>query len=182
VAMDSAEDGSGKIMLTNLDEFGSKPVALAKQMFEINGTNAPVPAANTAPVEPPVNGQDAKAKAKAEKAAATAKTQASQKSEADRAALAAAKAAGDAQASKAKNEKKEKPVTATAASTPPQKGTVIDNTYAGQDLGMKQLAAPQLPISSSKAERLQALLDKYKADQITPDEYHQQRAAILAVP
>ena len=34
VAMDIADDGSGKISLTNLDEFGSQPVALAKQSFD----------------------------------------------------------------------------------------------------------------------------------------------------
>ena len=34
VAMDIAEDGSGKIALTNLDEFGSPPVLLAKQSFD----------------------------------------------------------------------------------------------------------------------------------------------------
>jgi len=34
VAMDIAEDGSGKIALTNLEEFGSQPVPLAKQSFD----------------------------------------------------------------------------------------------------------------------------------------------------
>jgi hypothetical protein len=34
VAMDINEDGSGKIALTNLDEFGSEPVPLAKQSFD----------------------------------------------------------------------------------------------------------------------------------------------------
>jgi hypothetical protein len=33
VTMEIAEDGSGKIALTNLEEFGSQPVALAKQVF-----------------------------------------------------------------------------------------------------------------------------------------------------
>lgn len=135
------------------------------------------------------------------KAAAAAGSQASQKPEADRAAQTAAmaermnaeaqakntapatnsatktKATGADQASKAKKEKKEKPVAAA-----PKNGPVAGSAYEGQDLGMKQISAPALPISSSKAERLQSLLDKYKADQITPDEYHQQRAAILAEP
>jgi hypothetical protein len=34
VAMDIAEDGSGKIALTNLEEFGSQPVPLARQSFD----------------------------------------------------------------------------------------------------------------------------------------------------
>ena len=32
--LDIAADGTGKIALTNLDEFGSQPVALAKQSFD----------------------------------------------------------------------------------------------------------------------------------------------------
>ena len=34
VTMDIAADGSGKIALTNLDDFGSQPVSLAKQSFD----------------------------------------------------------------------------------------------------------------------------------------------------
>jgi hypothetical protein len=34
VAMEIAEDGSGKIALTNLEEFGSQSVPLAKQSFD----------------------------------------------------------------------------------------------------------------------------------------------------
>ena len=34
VAMEIAEDGSGKIALTNLEEFGAQPVTLAKQSFD----------------------------------------------------------------------------------------------------------------------------------------------------
>jgi hypothetical protein len=45
-----------------------------------------------------------------------------------------------------------------------------------------QPAAPALPIAASKEQRLQQLLSQYKADQITPQQYHEQRAAILAEP
>ena len=41
---------------------------------------------------------------------------------------------------------------------------------------------PASPVSSDKATRLAELLRKYKADEITPEEYHQQRAKILAEP
>lgn len=34
VTMEIAADGSGSIALTNLDEFGAQPVALAKQTFD----------------------------------------------------------------------------------------------------------------------------------------------------
>jgi deoxyribodipyrimidine photolyase len=84
-----------------------------------------------------------------------------------------------AQTKKEKKHKKEKPAPPAQA---PQPASPADNTYLGQDLGMKPIAAPAVPISASKQQRLAALLQKYEADQITPDEYHQQRAAILAEP
>jgi len=49
-------------------------------------------------------------------------------------------------------------------------------------LGLPPIPAPALPISAAKQEQLQALLARYKADQITPEEYQTQRAAILAQP
>jgi hypothetical protein len=54
--------------------------------------------------------------------------------------------------------------------------------YPGADLGLKQIPAPPLPISASKADRLAVLLGKYQADRISPEEYHSQRSAILAEP
>lgn len=61
--------------------------------------------------------------------------------------------------------------------------TGVDPTYyVGKELGLKPINAPALPINASKEQRLQMLLDKYKADQITPQEYHAQRAAIIAEP
>ena len=41
---------------------------------------------------------------------------------------------------------------------------------------------PSLAPALSKDERLMLLLARYKADQITPEQYHTQRAAILAEP
>jgi hypothetical protein len=38
------------------------------------------------------------------------------------------------------------------------------------------------PFSASKQQRLAELLERYKADAITPQEYHTQRAAIIAEP
>lgn len=54
--------------------------------------------------------------------------------------------------------------------------------YPGKELGLKPIEAPALPISADKQARLQALLAKYKADQITPEEYQKQRGEILAEP
>jgi len=39
-----------------------------------------------------------------------------------------------------------------------------------------------LPFSADKQRRLADLLVKYQADAITPEQYHQQRAKILAEP
>jgi hypothetical protein len=47
---------------------------------------------------------------------------------------------------------------------------------------LKPIETPLLPISAAQEAQLQALLAKYKADQITPEEYHRRRAEILAQP
>jgi hypothetical protein len=39
-----------------------------------------------------------------------------------------------------------------------------------------------LPISSDKQSRMSDLLRRYQADQITPEQYHQARAKLLAEP
>jgi hypothetical protein len=123
----------------------------------------------------------AAAKAKADKVAV--ETTASQEAQ-KRAALAQTKAnntAPEAQpVAKANKEKKQKPAPAVVTAPPPVK--TADANYAGKDLGMKPIAPPALRIAPSKESRLQALLEKYKADQITPEEYHQQRKAILDEP
>jgi hypothetical protein len=134
-------------------------IALAKQLFEASA--APATNAQAAKV---VSSQETTAPAKA--TAAKAKPQTVQ--------------------AKAKQEKPEKPANAApagpTAAAPKPASTTANPTYPGGDLGLKQIPPPPLPISASKADRLAALLDKYKADQISPEEYHQQRAAILAEP
>ncbi len=47
------------------------------------------------------------------------------------------------------------------------------------NFGFAPIQAPPAPVSPDQEAQLQALLDKYKADQITPDEYQAQRAAII---
>ena len=44
------------------------------------------------------------------------------------------------------------------------------------------LEGPPLPISSEKHDRLNELLQRYKADQLTPEQYQAERAKILAGP
>jgi hypothetical protein len=75
------------------------------------------------------------------------------------------------------------------AATPPAKpaGPVANPSPAnagttGAALGFKPIEAPPLPISAQKEAELQALLAKYMADQVSPDEYQKERAAILSEP
>lgn len=58
----------------------------------------------------------------------------------------------------------------------------INAIFPGKELGLKPIEAPLLPVSATQQAQLQALLTKYKANQITPEEYHNQRAEILAQP
>ncbi|HWW00160.1 MAG TPA: hypothetical protein VNZ64_10735 [Candidatus Acidoferrum sp.] len=68
----------------------------------------------------------------------------------------------------------------------------VDETKAGQTAGylhrpervtgpgnFPPLAGPVSPISAAKQQQLDALLLSYKADQITPEQYHAERAKIL---
>jgi len=72
------------------------------------------------------------------------------------------------------NLKKPEPAPEPAVAAAPAPKTVI----APAPIGM----APPLPISMDKQQKLQELLTKYRADQVTPEEYQKQRAAILAEP
>jgi hypothetical protein len=69
------------------------------------------------------------------------------------------------------------PVAAPAVKPPP-----ADTGYAGKSLGFKPVEAPPPPVSAQKVAELQALLAKYMANHVSPDEYQKQRAAILAEP
>jgi hypothetical protein len=44
------------------------------------------------------------------------------------------------------------------------------------------MPAPPVPFSNDKQQRLDQLLKQYQADQITPAQYHEQRAKIIAEP
>jgi hypothetical protein len=46
----------------------------------------------------------------------------------------------------------------------------------------QQIEGPPLPISADKQRRLGDLLRRYQADQVTPAQYHAERAKILAEP
>lgn len=52
-------------------------------------------------------------------------------------------------------------------------------SYPGKGLGLKPITAPPLPITATQEAQLQALLGRYMDNQISPEEYHKQRAVIL---
>jgi hypothetical protein len=74
------------------------------------------------------------------------------------------------------------PVAPEAPPVSPKPLNPTDVNYPGIKLGLKPMESPSLPISTDVQSRLQALDAKYKAGEITPEEYHTQRAAILAAP
>ena len=54
------------------------------------------------------------------------------------------------------------------------------NAAAAASASPAPIVAPPLPINFSKEQKLDWLLNLYKANQISPQQYHEQRAAILA--
>jgi hypothetical protein len=101
----------------------------------------------------------------------------------DTPAAAPAKTDASAPAAADKNSARQKAVQPKAKKAKPAKsGSAQGNAYPGADLGFQPIPAPPVPLSAGKADRLAALLGKYKLDQVSPEEYHQQRAAILAEP
>jgi hypothetical protein len=156
-------------------------IALAKQLFELNAHPATT---------------HAEAQANQASANATARPLDEKQRAAQMAALAAATAAKPCAETLAKADRQiahatppAKPVVAAKpqpapqpAAAAPQPAKPVEADYVGKDLGMKPIVAPALPISAGKEDRLQALLMKYKTDQISPAEYQKQRAAILAEP
>lgn len=118
---------------------------------------------------------EAARKAADEKAAKVAADKATaEKAAADRKAAAEKAAAEKAAAAKTAKEAKETMSGKSAASTALGQPSTLK--------GLSPLPAPPSTISSSKEQQLQALLEQYKADQITPQEYHERRAKILSEP
>jgi hypothetical protein len=71
---------------------------------------------------------------------------------------------------------------AAPAVAPAVKPVPANAGYAGKILGFKPVEAPPPPVSAQKVAELQALLARYMANQVSPDEYQKERAAILAEP
>jgi hypothetical protein len=77
------------------------------------------------------------------------------------------------------------PAAQTVTDNPDQAKARVALTQA---LGLRETPAPAAaatpvaPPPMTKEQKLHALLVKYKANQITPQEYHEQRAALIAEP
>jgi hypothetical protein len=50
---------------------------------------------------------------------------------------------------------------------------------AGTETTFQPIAGPPLPLSADKQAQLTELLRKYRADEITPEQYHEERAKIV---
>lgn len=68
-----------------------------------------------------------------------------------------------------------------AKPAPPDRSPASAN-YIGKSLGFQPIQAPPPPVSEQKQAALQSLLARYMANQISPEEYQKERAAILAEP
>jgi len=73
------------------------------------------------------------------------------------------------------------------AAPPPAKGAGntrnVEKPKAAKDLSqIPPLQGPPSPLPASKEQRLQDLLQLYRTDRISPEEYHAQRSKILAEP
>ncbi len=67
-----------------------------------------------------------------------------------------------------------------AATQPAPKPVPPAATTAQQDSRLTGLQPPALPISAAQQQQLDQLLQQYRANQISPAQYHSQRAEILA--
>jgi hypothetical protein len=72
------------------------------------------------------------------------------------------------------------PAPAAALAIPREPPQNANANFAGRELGLKPIVAPPLPISPMQEAQLQALLEKYEANAITPEQYQTERAKILA--
>jgi hypothetical protein len=49
-------------------------------------------------------------------------------------------------------------------------------------MSLPQLSGPPSSLSPAKQQKLNELLQQYRADQLTPEQYHEQRAKVLSEP
>ena len=64
----------------------------------------------------------------------------------------------------------------------PSSSAANRNQPAPPTMSLPALSGPPTGLSAAKQQKLDELLNQYRADQITPQQYHEQRAKILAEP
>ncbi len=102
-----------------------------------------------------------------------------QKDSSDTTAPAETKPAAAAQTEKPAEAKEAKPA---EASTVSKTNAPAKKMTKPEPVKFAPIAGPASPLSEDKQQRLKDLLDQYKNDKITAEEYHNQRAKILAGP
>jgi hypothetical protein len=140
------------------------------------------PPAPTLPVASVTNESEIQIPTDAQNAAVLAKEKENAKAEAKAEAQKAAQAKKDAALAEKKRADAEAAAQSEANAKAAQAAKAQKAAAKAGDLGLNPIEAPPLPISAAKQDQLQALLAKYKADQISPEEYQKQRAEILAEP
>lgn len=111
----------------------------------------------------------------AKERASSAAAATSKKARSSSAAAAPGKRSGSSSASTAKKPAAHKPP--SSSNTP-----AVSQSAAPSAPAVSTAPAIPSPISKSKQDRLQELLEQYRADKLTPSEYHAARAKILAEP
>lgn len=96
----------------------------------------------------------------------------------------AQQARDEAKAAKAAESASTQPAPAEAPPAPAKKKTraTADKKSVTTEEILAPLPTPDSPLSADQQTRLAELLRQYRADEITPEEYHRQRAAILGTP
>lgn len=152
------------------------PVAHAQPAIPAPATK-PAPGTQAVQTEPATSDAEAQAKAKA-----ALEQKMSEMNKQNWATPAVAPAAPPAPPTQPVAVSPAKPAPPTVKPEPMSPPKPIGANYPGKELGLKPIVAPPLPISAARKAQLQELLEKYKADQITPEQYHTERAKILAQP
>ena len=128
---------------------------------------------------------DAEAQQKAEKAEKKKQAEAEAKARKETEKQAQAEAAEKRKAEKDEKAILERHTEAQAKSKAkkpaPEPAKPKEKVERGQQV-MKPIEAPPVPLSADKQQRLAELLQQYQKDQLSPEQYHQQRAKVLAEP
>ena len=136
--------------------------------------NPPVAPATTPSASPPIK-KPVKAAAPAESVETA--QHASNASNSDQGLFAPVPPPSGSMPATAEPEQTTQPPTAVQTQPPSQNPKV---SYTGKSFGFEPIVAPPLPVSPMQQAELQALLDKYNANAITPEQYQAERAKILA--